>query len=89
MKIFNCILGIFSVFGSIYCMFFPGITFLNSGWIVTILLGVIGICCIFEYAANPEKKNGDKKLIINGIAGLIFGIAAAVVSTLACNKINY
>ena len=44
MKVFNCIFGILSIIGAIYCMFYPGLTFLNTGWIVTILLGlVVGI----------------------------------------------
>ena len=82
MKIFNCIMGVFSIFGSIYCIFFPGMTFLTSGWIVTMLLGVIGICSIFEYASN-KNKGENKKLIANGVIGLILGIAAAVISVMA------
>lgn len=85
MKVFNCILGVFSVFGSIYCMFFPGATFLSSGWIAAILLGVMGICSIFEYIRNRKEKgeNTDKKLVANGALGLVFGICAAVMSVLA------
>ncbi len=84
MKVFNCILGLFAVFGAIYCMFYPGLTFLSSGWIVAMLLGVYGICSIFEYFANPErkeKKNGG--LVAGGVLGLILGIASAVLSVLA------
>lgn len=40
MKVFNCILGILTVLASIYCIFYPGLTFLNVGWIVTIILGL-------------------------------------------------
>lgn len=85
MKVFNCILGMFAIFGSIYCMFFPGATFLSSGWIAAVLLGVLGICSIFEYVRSRKHKdeNSDKKLIANGALGLVFGICAAVVSTLA------
>lgn len=84
MKVFNCILGLFSILGAVYCMFFPGITFLNAGWIAAILLGVYGICSIFEYFSNPQRK--EKKnagLIANGVIGLIIGICAAVLSVLA------
>ena len=84
MKAFNFILGVFSVFGAIYCMFFPGLTFLNTGWIVAMLLGVYGICSIFEYCTNParkQKKSGN--LITGGVLGLILGIASAVLSVLA------
>lgn len=79
MKVFNCILGVFSIFASIYCMIAPGIYFLTiAGFMVGILLGVLGFCSIFEYARN---KN-DKSAIINGPTLLIFGIAATVLSTL-------
>ena len=84
MKTFNCILGVFSILGAVYCIFYPGITFLNAGWIAAILLGVYGICSIFEYFSNPareENRNGG--LIANGVIGLIIGIGSAVISVLA------
>lgn len=81
MKVFNCILGVFSIFGAIYCMFYPGLTFLSSGWLITILLGVIGICSIFEFATSSDKK-ANKGLAADGIIGLILGIGAAVISIL-------
>lgn len=83
MKVFNCILGIFAVFASIYCIFFPGITFLNSGWIVAVLLGVWGICAIFDYATNRKKENKSKSEAAMGTLGLVAGIVAAVFSVLA------
>lgn len=85
MKVFNCILGVFAIFGSVYCMFFSGKTFLTCGWIAAMLLGVMGICSIFEYVRSRKHKdeNPDKKLVANGALGLVFGICAAVVSTLA------
>ena len=85
MKVFNCILGIFSILGAVYCIFFPGISFLNTGWIVAILIGVFGFCSIFEYIANPERKQKKNNggLIADGVVGLIIGIGAAVVSVLA------
>lgn len=81
MKVFNCILGIFAILGAVYCMFYPGLTFLSSGWLVTMLLGVIGICSIFEYASSSDKKS-NKGLIADGVVGLILGIGAAVISIL-------
>lgn len=85
MKTFNCILGVFSIFGAIYCMCFPGSTFLSSGWIVAVLLGVLGVCSIFEFASNREKRQdeGRKKLVVSGVIGLIIGISSAVLSVLA------
>lgn len=85
MKTFNCILGVFSILGAVYCMFFPGVTFLSTGWIAAILLGVYGICSIFEYFSNParkEKKN-NSGLIAGGVIGLIIGIVSAVLSVIA------
>ncbi len=85
MKVFNCILGVFAIFGSLYCMFYPGVTFLGGGWIAAFLLGVMGICSIFEYVRNrknPDKSN-SKALVANGVVELVFGIGAAVLSFLA------
>ncbi len=85
MKTFNCILGGFSIAGAAYCMFFPGKTFLSSGLIVAILLGIMGVCSIFEFISNREKRNEEnrKELVANGVLELIFGIGAAVLSVLA------
>ena len=80
MKVFNCILGVLSIFAAIYCFILPLDTFwMTTGWMVAVLLGVICICCIFEYAHG--KKN--KTLMLNGPVVLIMGIGAAVLSTLA------
>ncbi len=96
MKVFNSILGVFAILGSVYCMFFPGITFLNTGWIVATLLGVYGLCSIFEFfAGRKDKKNENKDaennetekkskvMLADGVFGLIIGIAATVVSIIA------
>lgn len=82
MKVFNCILGILTVLASIYCIFYPGLTFLNCGWIVTIILGLWGISSIVSYAASRNDGNNKEKALM-GTLGLIAGIAAAVVSVLA------
>ena len=60
MKVFNCIFGILSIIGAIYCMFYPGLTFLNAGWIVTILLGVWGICSVIDYFAKRKKAKAEQ-----------------------------
>lgn len=82
MKVFNCILGILTVLASIYCIFYPGLTFLNVGWIVTIILGLWGISTIISYAVSRNDGNNKEKALM-GTLGLIAGIAAAVVSALA------
>lgn len=81
MKVFNCILGLFSILGAVYCIFYPGLTFLSTGWLITILLGAMGICSIFEFSTSSDKKE-NKSLAANGIVGLILGIGAAVISVL-------
>ena len=85
MKVFNCILGIFAMLGGFYCILFPGATFLSSGIILSILLGVMGLCSVFEYFVNRKQKDGKegKSLMTNGVMGLIFGIGAAVFSLAA------
>ncbi len=78
-------MGIFSLFAAFYCFFKPGVsTLLTAGWIVTVLLGVIGFCGIFEYIRNKNEK----KQMINGTIGLIFAIGAAVLSTIAMFDIS-
>ena len=74
MKVFNCILGILTVLASIYCIFYPGLTFLNIGWIVTIILGLWGISSIVSYAASRNDGNNKEKALM-GTLGLIAGIA--------------
>lgn len=83
MKIFNCLLGLFSIMGALYCIFYPGITFLNSGWIVTILLGLWGICSVIDFVLKRKSNNNSKSEAAIGALGFIGGIAAAVVSVLS------
>ncbi len=80
MKVFNCILGILSIFAAVYCFILPlGSFWMTTGWMVAVLLGVVGICCIFEYFQNKENKT----LMFNGPVVLVLGIGCAVLSTLA------
>lgn len=83
MKVLNCIFGILAIIGAIYSIFYPGITFLNSGWLVAVLLGVWGICAIFDYVSKRKNKNKSKSEAVIGFLSLIGGIAAAVISVLA------
>lgn len=83
MKVINGIVGVLSIFGAIYCLFFPGLSFINIGWVITTILGIFGICSIIFYFT---KKKMYKNLMIEGVHGafgLVVGIAAAVVSILA------
>lgn len=83
MKVLNCIFGVFSIISAIYCAFYPGITFLNSGWIVATLLGVWGICRIITFATRLKSDNESKGEMLMPVLGLMGGISAAVVSLLA------
>lgn len=60
MKVFNCVFGVISIIAAIYCIFYPGVAFLNSGWIVAVLLGVWGICAIADYMAKRKKRINQK-----------------------------
>ena len=63
MKVLNFIFGLLSVIGAFYCIFYPGLTFLNSGWIVTILLGMWGL-----YRADTIRHwevRLDSNLLVN------------------------
>lgn len=83
MKVINGIVGVLSIFGAIYCLFFPGLSFINIGWVITTILGIFGICSIIFYFT--KKKMYENLMIegIHGVFGLVVGIAAAVVSILA------
>lgn len=83
MKVFNCVLGVFSIISAIFCIFYPGITFLNIGWIVSILLGIWGVCAIVDYALMRKKEDKLKYEAAMGVLGLVTGIAAAVISLLS------
>lgn len=89
MKVFNAIFGIFAIFAAIYCICYPGVSFLSYGWVVAVLLGGWGLCAIFDYFAGrkKEKNEGEQKTenakAVNGVLGLILGIAAAVMAIMA------
>lgn len=80
MKVFNCILGLLSIFAATYCFILPlGSFWMTTGFMVAVLLGVVGVCCIFEYFQNKENK----VLMFNGPVVLVLGIGCAVLSVLA------
>lgn len=54
MKVINGIVGVLSIFGAIYCLFFPGLSFINAGWVITAILGIFGICSIIF--TLPRKR---------------------------------
>jgi len=83
MKALNCIFGIFSVIAAILFFFHPGISFLNTGWIVAALLGAWGICAILNFVSNRKKGEESPGEAVMGVLGLVAGIASAAVSVLA------
>ena len=80
MKAFNIILGVYAVFNSLYCIFWPEESVLGIGWIIAILLALWGISSIAEYFIT---KKSEKGLGANGGIGLGLGITAMVISILS------
>lgn len=80
MKVFNGILGVFALFGAVYCMLFPGLSFLNNGWIVAILLGMWGVAAIFDFFTKEKKENRSKAEAAMGVLSFVLGIGASFVS---------
>ena len=83
MKVLNCILGIFSIFASVYTIWFPGLTFLSTGWLITIILGIWGIFAIINAFTKHKKDKEGKVSAVNGVLAVLGGIAAAIISILA------
>ena len=80
MKAFNIILGVYAVFNSLYCIFWPEESVLGIGWIIAILLALWGISSIAEYIITKKSAKG---LGANGGIGLGLGITAMVISILS------
>ena len=84
MKVFNFILGVFSIFGALYCIFWPDESFLNAGWIVAMLLALLGLCTILSYFFDrKEGISSEKNFRVDGFVGLIFGCVILAISILA------
>ena len=83
MKAFNIILGVYAVFNSLYCIFWPEESVLGIGWIIAILLALWGISSIAEYIITKKSSKG---LGANGGIGLGLGIAAMVISILSMSS---
>lgn len=88
MKVFNAIVGVFAIFASIYTLFFPGMSFLKGGWIVTVILCVWGACALFEVLTKKIKGTNGKLTIGSAILALLGGIGAAALSTVAIFRPN-
>lgn len=87
MKVFNAILGIFAIFAAIYCIWFPGVFFLESGWIVTMLLAAWGACALFEaISKRATKKTEGKWTFVSAILAILGAIAAAIICLLAISR---
>ena len=78
MKLFNGILGVFALFAAAYCFWFPGISFLNAGWMVTILLLGWGACVLFEAGTNKGEDRPEGATVIKGIIAVIAGVVTCI-----------
>lgn len=83
MKAFNIILGVYAVFNSLYCIFWPEESVLGIGWIIAILLALWGISSIAEYFITKKSAKG---LGANGGIGLGLGITAMVISIISMSS---
>ncbi len=83
MRIFNAIIGVLAIFGALFCIFWPAVSFLNAGWIVALVLLLWGICAIVTFAMDRKRGLKDVDNAETGVLGLVFGIAACVVSVLS------
>lgn len=83
-KVFNAIMGVYAIFGALYCMFWPDDSFLNAGWIVAVLLAFLGICAIAAFVFDKKDgKESGKASMLGGIGSLILGACAVVISILS------
>lgn len=84
MKLFNGIIGVLSIFGALYCIFWGDASFLNYGWIVTLVLTLLGLCAVITYAIDrKEAREKDADIAATGVSGLVCGIAVLVISIVA------
>ncbi len=83
MKFFNAVIGVFAVLASIYTICFPGVSFLEAGWIIAIILCVWGGCALFEALTKNITDTSGKIIVGNAILALCGGVAAAALSLAA------
>lgn len=83
MKLFNGILGVFAAFAAMFCFLYPGRTFLNAGWMVTMLLLCWGLCAMFESFHNKTDTKPGKDITARGIVAVVAGLLAASASVLS------
>ncbi len=83
MKLFNGILGVFAALASAYCFWFPGISFLNAGWIISILLLGWGACVLFEAGTNKGEGKPDKVTVAKGVVALTAGAVTCISAIVA------
>ncbi|MBQ3068664.1 MAG: DUF308 domain-containing protein [Clostridia bacterium] len=82
MKVLNAIVGVLALIASIYTFAFPGVTFLKTGWFVTILLCVWGACALFT-ALSDKKDANSKQTLGSAILALLGGVGTALLTTLS------
>lgn len=87
MKILKILLGIAVICAGIYCVVNPAVGTLTICWIMAVLLLVLGLCSICEFAWLKKKENiaGKYGVYFEGssIGCLVIGILAIVISILA------
>lgn len=73
MVFLSVIVGVLLMMGGIACLFSPGMTFLNTGYVIAILLliyGIVGIINVIKKRAQPVELVVDILAIIVGVLGI-------------------
>lgn len=83
MRLFNGIIGVLSLFGMIYCIFWPEATFLNVGWIIALILFLWGFCSVITYLIDKKQGHKNRKNFAYGSAGLFLSIVLCVISIIS------
>ncbi len=73
MKVISIILGVLMVMAGIFMVMTPGITFASMGWVLGVLLILLGASGVVQYFT--AGKNGKKSVweLVGGIFSLVLG----------------
>lgn len=81
MRVFNIILGISSIFGAFYCVFFADYILVSPLWISIFLLTCWGICAMIAYYLGRKNNKYDFHLGIRGAVSFAMGFLGFVLLT--------
>lgn len=73
-KILGMILGILMVISGIYCLFAPGLTYLNLGWAVGFSMLMDAITRIIAWAELKKESEADGLMLLDAIISCMFAV---------------